>query len=327
VVKTDLKRQIDLYSSMKLIREFEERCLEMAISGEIIGGIHPYIGQEAVAAGVCANLTDRDLITSTHRGHGHVLAKGAEPRRLLAELLGTVEGFNKGRGGSMHAADMRLGILGANGIVGAGGAIAAGAAWAAKSRGSSEVVVSFFGDGAMSQGVLLEAFNLAAIWSLPMLFVCENNMYATSLRLDSGLAGSAARRAEGFGMVARSVDGMDVEAVADATAELVARCRDGAGPAFLECRTYRFFGHHSVLEQLGVEFRDRAEVAAWRERDPILALGEKLGKDVVAGIDTAIREKIDEAVEFAKNAETPDVEDALMYLYAGPAAVRPGVIL
>lgn len=326
-MKTDRERQIALYSSMKLIREFEERCLSMAVSGEIIGGIHPYIGQEAVAVGVCSNLTARDLITSTHRGHGHVLAKGAEPRRLLAELLGTLEGFNKGRGGSMHAADMRLGILGANGIVGAGGAIGAGAAWAAKSRGSSEVVVSFFGDGAMSQGVLLEAFNLAAIWSLPMLFVCENNMYATSLRLDSGLAGTAARRAEGFGMVARTVDGMDVEAVADVAGELLGRCRDGGGPAFLECRTYRFFGHHSVLELLGVEFRDRAEVAAWRERDPILSLGERLGDDVVAEIEKTVREEIDEAVEFARSAESPDVEDALMYLYSGTAAVRPGVIL
>ncbi|MEV7550249.1 thiamine pyrophosphate-dependent dehydrogenase E1 component subunit alpha [Amycolatopsis sp. NPDC089917] len=312
---------------MKLIREFEERCLAMAIDGEINGGIHPYIGQEAVAVGICANLTDRDFITSTHRGHGHVLAKGADPRRLLAELLGTLEGFNKGRGGSMHAADMKLGILGANGIVGAGGAIASGAAWAAKARGNSEVVVSFFGDGAMSQGVLLEAFNLASIWSLPVLFVCENNMYATSLKAESGLAGSAARRAEGFGMVSRTVDGMDVEAVADAAAELVEGCRAGRGPAFLECRTYRFFGHHSVLELLGVEFRDRAEVAEWRERDPIPSLGERLGADVVAEIDAAVKETIDEAVAFARNAPSPEPEDALMYLYAGTAAVRPGVIL
>ncbi|MCP3800878.1 thiamine pyrophosphate-dependent dehydrogenase E1 component subunit alpha [Allokutzneria sp. A3M-2-11 16] len=312
---------------MKLIREFEERCLDMAIAGEIIGGIHPYIGQEAVAVGVCSQLTERDFITSTHRGHGHVLAKGADPRRLLAELLGTLEGFNKGRGGSMHAADMKLGILGANGIVGAGGAIGSGAAWVAKARGNSEVVVSFFGDGAMSQGVLLEAFNLAAIWSLPILFVCENNMYATSLKLESGLAGSAARRAEGFGMVARTVDGMDVEAVADVTGELIQRCREGKGPAFLECSTYRFFGHHSVLELLGVEFRDPDEVVRWRERDPIVALGAKLGDDVVAEIDEAVKGTIDEAVEFAKNAPSPDPKDALMYLYSGTAAVRPGVIL
>ncbi len=321
------EHQMALYRSMKLIREFEERCLAMAIDGEIDGGIHPYIGQEAVAVGVCSNLTDEDYITSTHRGHGHVLAKGADPRRLLAELLGTLEGFNKGRGGSMHAADMKLGILGANGIVGAGGAIASGAAWAAKARGDSQVVVSFFGDGAMSQGVLLEAFNLASIWSLPVLFVCENNMYATSLKLESGLAGNAARRAEGFGMVARTVDGMDVEAVATATEELIEHCRTGQGPAFLECATYRFFGHHSVLELLGVEFRDRDEVAQWRERDPIPLLGGKLGDDVVAEIDEAIKNQIDDAVEFAKNAPSPDPKDALMYLYAGSTAVRPGVIL
>lgn len=321
------EHQMALYRSMKLIREFEERCLEMAIAGEIIGGIHPYIGQEAVAVGVCSHLTERDFITSTHRGHGHVLAKGADPRRLLAELFGTLEGFNKGRGGSMHAADMQLGILGANGIVGAGGAIGSGAAWVAKARGNSEVVVSFFGDGAMSQGVLLEAFNLAALWSLPVLFVCENNMYATSLRLESGLAGNAARRAEGFGMVARTVDGMDVESVASTAEELIERCRDGKGPAFLECLTYRFFGHHSILEQLGVEFRDPDEVASWRERDPILALGKRLGDDVVAEIDEAVKGKIDEAVEFAKNAASPDPKDALMYLYSGTVAVRPGVIL
>ncbi|UUV29521.1 thiamine pyrophosphate-dependent dehydrogenase E1 component subunit alpha [Amycolatopsis roodepoortensis] len=316
-----------LYRSMKLIREFEERCLAMAIAGEIDGGIHPYIGQEAVAVGICANLTGRDGITSTHRGHGHVLAKGAEPRRLLAELLGTLEGFNKGRGGSMHAADMKLGILGANGIVGAGGAIASGAAWAAKARGDSDVVVSFFGDGAMSQGVLLEAFNLAAIWSLPVLFVCENNQYATSLKLEAGLAGGAVRRAEGFGLVSRSVDGMDVEAVESAAAELLEGVRAGRGPAFLECRTYRFFGHHSVLELLGVEFRDPDEVALWRTKDPIPLLGDQLGEDVVAGIDAAVKETIDEAVEFAKNAPSPDPKDALMYLYAGATAVRPGVSL
>lgn len=321
------EHQIALYRSMKLIREFEERCLDMAISGEIIGGIHPYIGQEAVAVGVCSRLTKRDFITSTHRGHGHVLAKGADPRRLLAELLGTIEGFNKGRGGSMHAADIELGILGANGIVGAGGAIGTGAAWASKQRGNSDVVVSFFGDGAMSQGVLLEAFNLAAIWSLPVLFVCENNMYATSLRVESGLAGSPTRRAEGFGMVARTVDGMDVESVSCATAELIERCRAGEGPVFLECLTYRFFGHHSVLEQLGIEFRDVDEVATWRERDPILSFSRRLSADTVAEVDKDVKEQIDEAVEFARNAESPDPKDALMYLYSGMAAGRPGVVV
>lgn len=317
--------QVALYRSMKLIREFEEQCLEMAISGEIIGGIHPYIGQEAVAAGVCAHLMTRDYITSTHRGHGHVLAKGAEPRRLLAELLGTVEGFNKGRGGSMHAADIELGILGANGIVGAGGAIGTGAAWVAKTSGSSDIVVSFFGDGAMSQGVLLEAFNLASLWSLPVLFVCENNRYATSLKLESGLAGNAARRAEGFGMTAHSVDGMDAEAVSSKAEELIERCRLGAGPAFLECLTYRFFGHHSILEKLGIEFRDIDEVAEWRQRDPILALRNKLRTETVAEIDSAVKEEVARAVDFARGAETPDPKDALLYLYSGLGAAKTGV--
>ena len=321
------QHQIALYRSMKLIREFEERCLQMAIADEIIGGIHPYIGQEAVAVGVCSNLTEQDFITSTHRGHGHVLAKGADPRRLLAELLGTLEGFNKGRGGSMHAADIDLGILGANGIVGAGGAIGAGAAWVAKGRGNSDVVVSFFGDGAMSQGVLLEAFNLAALWSLPILFVCENNMYATSLKLESGMAGNAARRAEGFGMPAHTVDGMDVEAVESAAEELINRCREGHGPAFLECLTYRFFGHHSILERLGIEFRELDEVEKWRKRDPILSFRKKLSDILVAEIDEAVKEEIDKAMDFARNADSPDPKDALMYLYSGTSAGRPGAIL
>jgi TPP-dependent pyruvate/acetoin dehydrogenase alpha subunit len=165
---------VGLYRTVRLIRRFEERAIELVRTGDIVGGIHPYIGQEAVAAGVCAALRDDDIITSTHRGHGHVLAKGADPARMLAELAGRTTGLNQGRGGSMHAADFRLGIFGANAIVGANAPITVGAAWAARRAGSDRVAVSFFGDGAVNQGVLLESMNLAALWRLPVLFVCEN---------------------------------------------------------------------------------------------------------------------------------------------------------
>ncbi len=172
---------VDLYRTVRLIRRFEERAIEFVRSGEIVGGIHPYIGQEAIAAGVCAALRPDDVITSTHRGHGHVLAKGVNPARMFAELMGRETGLNKGRGGSMHAADFGLGILGANAIVGAAGSIATGAAWAHRRKGKDVVAVSFFGDGAMNEGMLLEAFNLAALWQVPVLFVCENNGYATTM--------------------------------------------------------------------------------------------------------------------------------------------------
>ncbi|MFI9430516.1 MULTISPECIES: thiamine pyrophosphate-dependent dehydrogenase E1 component subunit alpha [Streptosporangium] len=312
---------------MRLIREFEERCFEMALSGELVGGIHPYIGQEAVAVGVCSQLDVQDVITSTHRGHGHVLAKGADPKRMLAELYGTTEGLNRGRGGSMHAADVSLGIFGANGIVGAGAPIATGAAWAARRAGREQVAVSFFGDGALSQGVVLEAFNLAALWSLPVVFVCENNGYATSLPVGRGLAGDPVRRAAGFGMTAWSVDGMDVETVAEAAAAAVDGCRRGAGPYFLECKTYRFHGHHSFEQQVGIDYREGDEVARWQDRDPLTLQRDRLPADVVASVDAEIAALVEDAVAFARSSPAPDPGDALEYLYAGPIAARPGSVL
>jgi len=312
---------------MRLIREFEERCLEMAISGELVGGIHPYIGQEAVAVGVCSSLAVNDIITSTHRGHGHVLAKGADPKRMLAELCGSTEGLNRGRGGSMHAADVGLGIFGANGIVGAGAPIAVGAAWAARRTGRDQVAVSFFGDGALSQGVVLEAFNLAALWSLPVVFVCENNGYATSLPVTTALAGDPVQRAAGFGVTARTVDGMDVEAVAEAAAEAVDGCRRGAGPYFLECRTYRFNGHHSFEHQVGLNYRDDDEVARWRDRDPLTLQADRLPADVVDAADEEVAALVADAVTFARSSPTPDPGDALLYLYANQMKTRTGAVL
>ncbi|WP_370221083.1 thiamine pyrophosphate-dependent dehydrogenase E1 component subunit alpha [Kitasatospora sp. MAP12-22] len=307
---------------MRLIRSFEEQALALVRSGEIVGGIHPYIGQEAVAVGVCAALRADDQLTSTHRGHGHVLAKGADPRRMLAELAGRESGLNKGRGGSMHAADLSLGILGANGIVGAGAPIAAGAAWAALRQGSDRVVATFFGDGALNQGVLLEAMNLAALWRLPVLFVCENNGYATTLAVRDGVAGSALGRAAAFGIPAQEVDGMDVAAVRAAAEQAVVRARSGAGPSFLECRTYRFEGHHTMERRVRVNYRTAEEIDSWRQRDPL----ELCGLDPVqrAEVDQEIAQLIAEAVRFALAGAHPDPAGALDHLYADGLRPRAG---
>jgi acetoin:2,6-dichlorophenolindophenol oxidoreductase subunit alpha len=309
------------YRAMRLIRRFEEVALELVGTGEIVGGIHPYIGQEAVAVGACAALRPADVITSTHRGHGHVLAKGADPARMLAELCGRTTGLNRGRGGSMHAADLSLGVLGANGIVGAGAPIAVGAAWAARRAGADRVAVSFFGDGALNQGVLLEAFNLAALWSLPVVFVCENNGYATTMPVAAGSAGSANGRAAGFGIPAVTVDGMDVDAVHDAVREAV----DRGGPGFVECLTYRFHGHHT--NELGRRntYRTQAEIDVWKARDPLDRLG--LDPAVRAALDADVEEQLAAAREFALAGPVPDPATALDHLYADGHRPRAGVLL
>ncbi len=317
-------RSCELYKKMYMIRRFEECCIDMSVSGEIVGGIHAYLGQEAVAAGVCSRLGHDDVITSTHRGHGHVLAKGADPKLVMAELLGRTGGLNHGRGGSMHAADVGLGIYGANGIVGAGAPIALGAAWANRRTGGDRLTVSFFGDGALSQGVVLEAFNMASLWSLPVLFVCENNGWAHSLPVGRSLAGDAVRRAAGFGLDAASVDGMDVENVADAADRALSACRAGGGPQFLECRTYRFDGHHTMERLTGAAYRDETEVAAWRERDPLLRQRDRVGPGVAAEIDAEVDDLIADAAAFARSSPVPDRADALDHLYAGIVPTRPG---
>ena len=313
-----------LYRGMRLIRAFEETALSLVKSGEIVGGIHPYIGQEAVAVGVCAALRADDQLTSTHRGHGHVLAKGADPRRMLAELAGRENGLNHGRGGSMHAADLSLGVLGANGIVGAGAPIAAGAAWAALRQGLDRVVVTFFGDGALNQGVLLEAMNLAALWRLPVLFVCENNGYATTLSVRAGVAGSALGRAAAFGIPAEAVDGMDVEAVRPAAERAVERARSGAGPSFLECRTYRFEGHHTMERRVRLNYRSAEEIDSWRQRDPLERCDPGAGRR--AEIDREVDQLMAEAVEFALAGAHPDPAGALDHLYADGLRPRAGAL-
>jgi acetoin:2,6-dichlorophenolindophenol oxidoreductase subunit alpha len=309
---------------MRLIRRFEERAIELVRAGEIVGGIHPYIGQEAIAAGVCSALRDDDVITSTHRGHGHVLAKGADPARMLAELAGRENGLNRGRGGSMHAADFRLGILGANGIVGAGGPIAAGAAWALRRSGTDRVAVSFFGDGAVNQGVLLETLNLAALWRLPVLFLCENNGYATTLTVAAAVAGTITGRAEAFGIPASTVDGMDAEEVHEAAAGAVAAAREGAGPAFLECLTYRFDAHHTWEHKARVNYRSAEEVEGGRARDPLDVQSARLSDVERTAIDADVEAVMDAAVAFALDGPRPDPTRALDHLYRDGLRGRSG---
>ena len=315
--------RLDLYRTMRTIRRFEERVVNLVNANEIAGVTHEYVGQEAVAAGVCAALRRDDVITSTHRGHGHVIAKGADVRRMMAELLGRVDGLNRGRGGSMHIADVSLGILGANGIVAAGAPHAAGAAWTFKTADEDRVAVSFFGEGGVNQGVLHETINLAAIWELPVIFVCENNGYAVTMSVERATAGSIVDRAAAYGIAAESVDGMDAEAVHAAAA----RARDRRGPSFLECRTYRFFGHHTAERTMKLGYRTDEEIATWRARDPLEVTGEKLGRDERAGIDDEVEALLDDAIAFARRSAHPDPGTALDFVYADGTRPRAGAVL
>ena len=314
----------ELYRTVRLIRRFEQRAIEMVRAGVIPGGIHPYIGEEAIAAGVCAALRPDDLITSTHRGHGHVLAKGADPVRMLAELAGQQTGLNHGRGGSMHAADVSSGIYGANAIVGASAAIAAGAAWWHRRSGHDRVAVTFFGDGAVNQGVLLEALNLASLRRLPVLFVCENNQFATSMRVQDTTAGTITGRAEAFGIPALTIDGMDAETVLADAARAVDRARAGGGPTFLECLTYRFDAHHTWEYSVRPRYRTEEEVAAGRARDPVVIQAARVPAAVRAEIDDEIEELLDRARRFVDESPEPDPSGALDYLYADGLRGRTG---
>jgi TPP-dependent pyruvate/acetoin dehydrogenase alpha subunit len=303
------------YRAMRTIREFEDWVATLATDGEIAGATHEYSGQEAVAVGVCGRLRADDIITSTHRGHGHLIAKGASVHAMMAELMGRATGLNRGRGGSMHAADLSLGILGANGIVAAGAPIAAGAAWAAKARGDA-VAVTFFGDGGVNQGVLAETMNLAAIWKLPLIFACENNGYAVTLRSDTAIAGSAVDRAAAYGMPAERVNGMDVRSVADASEVAVARARAGDGPSFLEFETYRFTGHNTGERYLGLSYRTDDEITGWRLRDPLDALGNDLPPGRRDEIDDEVVHALAAAVDAARADPVPDPDTAADFMYA-----------
>ena len=315
----------DLFRTMLTIRRFEERVVDLVNANEIAGVTHEYVGQEAVAVGVCAALNADDVITSTHRGHGHLIAKGADVGRMYAELLGRVDGLNRGRGGSMHIADVSLGIYGANGIVAAGAPFAAGAAWSFSVDGSGRVAVAFFGDGGANQGVLHETMNLAALWRLPLVFVCENNGYAVTLPQQRSTAGSVVARSAAYGMASEQVDGMDVEAVLDAARRAAEAARAGAGPTFLECVTYRFFGHHTAERTMKLAYRTEDEVERWRSRDPILTAGAALDPAERERIEAEVEALLDEAVAFARASPEPDPADALDFVYASGLRPRRGV--
>jgi TPP-dependent pyruvate/acetoin dehydrogenase alpha subunit len=307
---------------MLLIRYFEEKVAELYRAGEIYGHVHLSVGQEAVPVGVAAALEEGDVVTSTHRGHGHCLAVGADPARMMAELFGRATGYCKGKGGSMHVADVSRGILGANGVVAGGVPHAVGAALALRKLGRPSVAVAFFGEGALNQGVLWEAANLAALWELPVVFVCENNQYAITTPFQACTAGDPLMRARGFGLWTVDVDGMDVLAVAQRAAETVQRARSGAGPAFLNCRTYRFRGHTEGEEALGWRYREEAEVQAWRHRDPILRLerhGQETGRllpETVERIREEVRRVVDSAVEFARSSPEPALSELTADVWA-----------
>jgi len=329
---TDVSRDqlVAMYRCMRLIRRFENKVVEMVNANEIPGTTHEYVGQEAVAAGVCAALRASDGITSTHRGHGHILAKGGDPRRVMAELFGRADGYNRGRGGSMHIADLALGIYGANGLVGAGTPIACGAALAAKREGRGGVVVSFFGDGAINQGVVHEAMNLAAIWRLPAVFVCENNSYAITASIRDMLAiPRIVDRAAAYGIPGEQVDGMDAMAVHEGARRAVARARAGEGPSLLECVTYRYSGHFTTEHALGLKYRSQEEMDAWRAKDPLLTFPARLqamgvlsaeGKDA---IDREVEVALDEAIAYSRQSPFPKADEALEGMYAVSYANTP----
>jgi acetoin:2,6-dichlorophenolindophenol oxidoreductase subunit alpha len=318
-------RSEDLYRMMRLIRRFEEHALDLVKSGEIISGIHSCIGQEAVAAGTGAALRRDDIMLANHRAHGQLLAKGSDPGRLLAELAGRTNGVARGRGGSFHPSDFTVGVFGSSGSVGHGAPLATGAAWALARAGGDRVAVSVFGDGAVNQGALLESFNLAALWQVPVVFICENNLYATTLPVGASVAGSITGRAEAFGIPAESVDGMDPELVHAAVARAVARARAGHGPTFLEFRTYRFHGHHTFETTTRLRYRDPAEVAAWQARDPLALQAGRVAGAVRDVIDADVESTLDAAVRFALAGRKPDPADAAEYVYATGLRTRPGV--
>ena len=321
-VQLDPEQWLHMYEQMNKIRAFEESANELYTSARMPGLTHLYIGEEGVAVGVCEALRKDDYITSTHRGHGHCVAKGAALDRMFAELLGKAAGYCKGKGGSMHIADQDTGNLGANAIVGGSAGIATGAGLSIKMRKSDQVAVCFFGDGALGQGLIYETMNMAQLWKLPVIYVCENNQYNEYTHNSETAAGSLAERGRAFGVHTVEVDGQDVRAVYTAMTELVARARRGEGPAFLLCHTYRFLGHH-VGDIERSYYRSKDEESWWRGgRDPIKVLGEWLVAEigveaaVLARIDENVRAEVDAAVEFALNAPFPDPSEVDTNVYA-----------
>ncbi len=310
---------LKMYEQMRTIRTFEDKLHELFAGGEIPGFVHLYAGEEAVAVGVIAALEPHDYVTSTHRGHGHCLAKGVTLKPMLAEIYGRVTGVCKGKGGSMHIADVSKGMLGANGIVGAGLPLAAGAALASKTLKTGQVSVCFFGDGASNQGTFHEALNLASIWNLPCVFVCENNGYAEATAPSYSTAvEDIANRAVSYGMPGIVVDGQDVIEVYTVAKQAVLRARNGGGPTLIEAKTYRYYGH---FEGDAMKYRTAAEQAEYRQRDPLKIFAEAIAPlaaispDEMHAIDQQVDENMRAAIDFAQSAPFPDPEECLTDVY------------
>jgi TPP-dependent pyruvate/acetoin dehydrogenase alpha subunit len=313
------QRGLELLGQMLLIRRFEERASQLRAAGFVPGFLHPCIGQEAVAVGVCRALEPGDVLTSTHRGHGHMLARGADPALMYAELFARVDGYNHGKGGSLHMIDVELGFLGANGIVGGGIALATGAALQLQRRGNGGVAISFFGDGATNEGSFHESLNLAALWKLPVVYVCENNLYGEFTRQDRHqLIKDVAERAAAYGMPGVVADGNDVVGMWAAAAEATERARRGEGPTLLEAKTYRHRGHY---EGDMARYRPRDEVEFWMGRDPIELLWRRLAEETGATdadreeVRSGVEQRLNEAIEWAKERAHPQPEDGLRHVY------------
>ena len=312
----------DMHYRMVRIRRFEETAGKLMENGKIPGALHLYVGEEAVAAGVMVHLTDQDQITSTHRGHGHLVAKGGEFDKMFAELYGKETGYCKGKGGSMHISNMEVGMLGANGIVGGGPPIAMGAAFANKFYKTDRVACCFFGDGASNEGAFHEAANMAGLYKLPLVFVCENNGYGeyTAQRNHQAIE-DIADRAAGYGMPGVIVDGMDATAVFEAAGEAIERARGGEGPTLLECKTYRFFDHVGV-RGMGLTYRTDEELEQWKQRDPIALIEKRLLADgILSALDIEsvheqVQQNIEQAIEFAEQSPAPAPESVTDDVYA-----------
>lgn len=319
-MQIEKNKLIDMYRKMVMIRKFEERVKKEFANGNIPGFVHLYAGEEAIAVGSCANLRPDDYITSTHRGHGHVIAKGGKLNMMMAELFGKKTGYNKGKGGSMHLADMDLGILGANGIVGAGIPIAVGAGLSSKMRSTEQVALCFFSDGASNTTRFHEGINLAAIWELPVVFIIENNHYAESTSIFYACKlKNLSERAAAYGIPGETVDGNDVIAVYEAVGRAIAWARKGQGPTLIECKTYRIYGHEEGDEET---YKTKAEIEEWVKKDAIKGFQKKLTEtgviteDVANKIEKEVLEELEKAVKFAKESPFPEPEETLKDVYA-----------
>lgn len=315
-------KMIGLYERMVEIRLFEEKIQDLYARGSIPGSVHLYIGQEAIATGVCAHLRKEDYITSTHRGHGHLIAKGAELKYMMAELFGRRTGYCKGKGGSMHIADINIGILGANGIAGGGIPIAVGAGLSSKMRGTDQVTVCFFGDGSSNNGTFHEGLNFASVHRLPVVFICENNLYGISVSQKQHQAiKDISIRSVAYNMPGITIDGNDVLAVHKTSGEAIQRARAGEGPTLVECKTYRWRGHYEGDPNQGRRYRTKEEIQAWVKKCPIKRFEEKLikervlNKNKIKHIREEIGKKIEEAMEFANQSPFPDPQDIFEDVY------------